>query len=58
MRDVTLCLLSTDTQVCLGMKKRSFGERKWNGVGGKVHEGESEARFTSLPMGRQLLLMK
>lgn len=25
----------------LGMKKRGFGEGRWNGFGGKVHEGEA-----------------
>jgi 8-oxo-dGTP pyrophosphatase MutT (NUDIX family) len=29
------------TEVCLAMKKRSFGKGRWNGVGGKVLPGES-----------------
>ncbi len=37
----TLCLLSNDTHVLLGLKKRGFGEGYWNGFGGKVEEGES-----------------
>lgn len=41
MRNVTLCLLQREGEVCLGMKKRGFGEGKWNGFGGKVAEGES-----------------
>lgn len=40
MRDVTLCLLVREGEVCLGQKKRGFGEGKWNGFGGKV-DGES-----------------
>lgn len=28
-------------EVCLAMKKRGFGMGRWNGVGGKVNEGES-----------------
>lgn len=28
-------------QLLLAMKKRGFGEGKWNGVGGKVEEGET-----------------
>lgn len=32
---LTLCLLEKDGQVLLGMKKRGFGEGKWNGYGGK-----------------------
>jgi len=41
MRKVTLCFLLTDEKILLAMKKRGFGEGKWNGVGGKVEEGES-----------------
>ena len=40
MRQVTLCLLIKDNEVLLAMKKRGFGEGKWNGVGGKVQDGE------------------
>lgn len=29
------------TEVCLAMKKRGFGEGKWNGVGGKLEAGET-----------------
>jgi 8-oxo-dGTP diphosphatase / 2-hydroxy-dATP diphosphatase len=29
------------TDLCLAMKKRGFGVGRWNGVGGKVSEGES-----------------
>ena len=28
-------------EILLGMKKRGFGQGKWNGFGGKVKEGES-----------------
>jgi mutator protein MutT len=41
MRQVTLCFLLTDDEILLAMKKRGFGEGKWNGVGGKVDAGES-----------------
>ena len=45
MRDVTLCFLLKDDEILLAIKKRSlsgFGAAigKWNGVGGKVDEGE------------------
>ena len=40
MRDVTLVFLLRQGEVCLGMKKQGFGEGKWNGIGGKVDEGE------------------
>lgn len=41
MKEMTICLLVKKTQgkithVCLGMKKKGFGEGKWNGFGGKV----------------------
>lgn len=38
---LTLCLLRNGEQVLLGMKKRGFGEGRWNGFGGKVQEGET-----------------
>lgn len=42
MRKVlTLCIIHQHPKVLLGMKKRGFGEGKWNGFGGKVEEGES-----------------
>lgn len=41
MRPVTLCLLVKNDKVLLAMKKRGFGMGKWNGVGGKVQEGET-----------------
>ena len=41
MRKVTLCLLVKNEKVLLAMKKRGFGAGKWNGVGGKLQEGES-----------------
>jgi 8-oxo-dGTP pyrophosphatase MutT (NUDIX family) len=40
-RDVTLLFLRRQDKVLLAMKKRGFGEGKWNGVGGKVMPGES-----------------
>lgn len=41
MKQVTLCLLMKDNQVLLAMKKRGFGQGLWNGVGGKLNEGET-----------------
>lgn len=37
----TLLFLRRDDQILLAMKKRGFGAGKWNGVGGKLEEGES-----------------
>lgn len=38
---MTLCLVHQHPKILLGMKKRGFGEGRWNGFGGKVHENES-----------------
>lgn len=38
---LTLCLTLKDNMVLLGMKKRGFGEGRWNGFGGKVEKGET-----------------
>lgn len=43
MKQVTLCFLLRDEDVCLAMKKRGFGKGKWNGMGGKVDANESTA---------------
>ncbi|OGY10192.1 MAG: hypothetical protein A3H88_01410 [Candidatus Blackburnbacteria bacterium RIFCSPLOWO2_02_FULL_44_9] len=40
-KPVTLCLLVKADEVLLAMKKKGFGEGKWNGVGGKVETGET-----------------
>ena len=40
-KNMTLCIIHKDSQVLLGMKKRGFGAGRWNGFGGKVHEGET-----------------
>lgn len=37
----TLVFLRRDDQILLAMKKRGFGEGRWNGVGGKVDAGET-----------------
>ena len=38
---LTLCIIHQHPRVLLGMKKRGFGEGKWNGFGGKVMSGET-----------------
>lgn len=38
---LTLCIIHKHPKVLLGMKKRGFGEGRWNGFGGKVEENES-----------------
>lgn len=38
---LTLCIIHQHPRVLLGMKKRGFGQGKWNGFGGKVSPGET-----------------
>ena len=40
-KQYTLCIIEKDGKILLGMKKRGFGQGKWNGFGGKVSLGES-----------------
>ena len=38
---LTLCIIHRNQEILLGLKKRGFGEGKWNGFGGKVSAGET-----------------
>ncbi|KAJ8318767.1 hypothetical protein KUTeg_003858 [Tegillarca granosa] len=38
---LTLVLVREPSRVLLGLKKKGFGEGKWNGFGGKVEPGET-----------------
>ncbi len=40
-KQLTLCIVRQNGKVLLGMKKRGFGQGRWNGFGGKIHEGET-----------------
>lgn len=40
-KQTTLCLVYNHPEILLGMKKRGFGEGRWNGFGGKVKEDET-----------------
>ena len=37
----TLCLILQNGKILLGIKKRGFGQGRWNGFGGKVKGGET-----------------
>jgi 8-oxo-dGTP diphosphatase/2-hydroxy-dATP diphosphatase len=37
---LTLCLVVDNKNILLGMKKRGWGEGRWNGFGGKVEDNE------------------
>lgn len=39
--ETTLCLLKRNNEILLAMKKRGFGEGKYNGVGGKLEKDET-----------------
>lgn len=41
MKQLTVLFLVKDNQILLPMKKRGFGEGRYNGVGGKVEPGET-----------------
>jgi len=41
LRQATLCFLIKGDEVLLAMKKRGFGEGRWNGVGGKPKSKET-----------------
>ncbi len=41
MKETTLLFLLRGGEILLAMKKRGFGEGRWNGVGGKIEPGES-----------------
>lgn len=48
MRQTTLVFVFNEkNQILLAMKKRGFGEGKWNGAGGKVEEGETIVQAAS-----------
>src|SRR3989338_1537168 len=40
-KQLTLCIVHEHPRVLLGLKKRGFGEGRWNGFGGKVLKGET-----------------
>lgn len=39
--ETTLCLLKKEDKILLAMKKRGFGEGKYNGIGGKIENNET-----------------
>jgi len=41
MKQATLLFLIKDNQILLAMKKRGFGQGRWNGAGGKPKERET-----------------
>lgn len=41
MKSSSLVVIHTSEKILLGLKKRGFGEGRWNGFGGKILEGET-----------------
>ena len=41
MLETTLCLFRRDNKILLALKKRGFGQGKYNGVGGKLQDKET-----------------
>jgi 8-oxo-dGTP pyrophosphatase MutT (NUDIX family) len=41
MKHVTIMFLRREGELLLAMKKRGFGQGKWNGAGGKAEPGET-----------------
>lgn len=39
--ETTLCLLVKENKILLAMKKRGFGEGRYNGIGGKIEKSET-----------------
>lgn len=46
-KHVTLLFLLRDDEILLAMKKRGFGQGRWNGVGGKIEPGETIEQATA-----------
>jgi len=52
LRQATLCFLIKNDEILLAMKKRGFGQGKWNGVGGKQND-EEEIGLTAVRETRE-----
>jgi mutator protein MutT len=54
MLRTTICFLRKEQFILLAMKKRGHGAGKWNGCGGKLHEGESLEQGVKREAGEEL----
>lgn len=50
----TLCLIYQHPRILLGMKKRGFGQGRWNGFGGKVMAGEKIEDAVKREVGEEI----
>ena len=59
---LTLCIIHDDEKILLALKKRGFGQGRWNGYGGKPNENETieqaAVRETKEEAGINLLNIK
>ncbi|MBI5817193.1 MAG: 8-oxo-dGTP diphosphatase [Candidatus Yonathbacteria bacterium] len=51
---LTLCIIHQYPRVLLGMKKRGFGEDRWNGFGGKVEAEETIEEAAKREVGEEV----
>lgn len=56
MLQTTLCFLVKEDQICLAMKKRGFGQGRWNGIGGKLDQGESIIEATIRELEEEIMV--
>jgi mutator protein MutT len=57
MKQATLLFLIDNDKILLAMKKRGFGEGKWNGVGGKPDKGETIEETTIRECQEEILVI-
>ncbi|MSR85582.1 8-oxo-dGTP diphosphatase [Candidatus Uhrbacteria bacterium] len=57
MKLSTLCYCLTDERILLALKKKGFGEGKWNGMGGKVEAGETVVQAAVRELEEEVGLM-
>lgn len=50
----TLLMIHNNDKILLGLKKRGFGEGRWNGFGGKVVPGESVEETALREVGEEI----
>lgn len=52
-KQMTLAVVVEGDRILLGLKKRGFGQGKWNGFGGKVTAGESAKEAASRELAEE-----
>lgn len=52
-KEMTLCMIYDLEEILLGMKKRGFGQGRWNGFGGKVRDNETKEAACIRELGEE-----